>query len=174
MATKGVTSSKVDLVLKCLILVARGFLFFTEKPFYQEMIMERGWDAVDRYRHRGYEREIRKKIKYLKHRDFIKEKKIGENILYVLTEKGQMRLLQEQIKSAGDLRKCYQVRVEYDFPEEQSEARDAFRYFLKKSGFSMFQKSIWVSRKNVTKLIRVFINQNNLNKWVDVIECKSK
>jgi len=172
MATKGVTSSKVDLVLKCLILVAQGFLFFTEKPFYQEMIMEKGWNAVDRYRRGDYEKDIRKKIRYLKYRDFVKEKKIGNDILLVLTEKGEIRLLEEKIKFSKDLKRNRQIRVEYDFPKGQDSARDNFRRFLKRSGFRMFQKSIWITEKDIYKLMKKFIINNQINEWVDVIECR--
>lgn len=60
----------------------------------------------------------------------------------------------------------------FDVPEDQRDARDALRAFLKECGFRQFQQSIWVSRNEVAPIILKFVKDAKLQPWVEVLEGK--
>lgn len=60
--------------------------------------------------------------------------------------------------------------VIWDIPEKRRIARDLLRHKLKWLGFNQLQKSIWVTKKNCTPLLRDFVKQLGIEEWVRVIE----
>jgi len=60
--------------------------------------------------------------------------------------------------------------VIWDIPEKRRKVRDLLRSKLKELGFSQFQKSVWGSKKNCTNILRKFIEQVGIEKWVMVVE----
>lgn len=60
--------------------------------------------------------------------------------------------------------------VIFDIPEKRRGARDVLRYRLKQWGFTPWQRSVWVSRKNCTKPLRDYIKQIGIGDWVMVLE----
>lgn len=60
--------------------------------------------------------------------------------------------------------------VIWDIPEKRRMARDLLRYKLKWLGFKQLQKSIWITKKNCTQVLRDFIKQIGIKDWVRVIE----
>ncbi len=60
--------------------------------------------------------------------------------------------------------------VIWDVPEKRRLARDLLRFKLKQIGFIQWQKSVWASKINCTKLLRDFIKQVGIEDWVMVIE----
>ncbi len=61
----------------------------------------------------------------------------------------------------------------WDIPEKRREVRNLLRGKLKKLGFRQFQKSVWGSKKNCTKILRKFIKQIGIEDWVMVIESEN-
>ena len=64
--------------------------------------------------------------------------------------------------------------VIWDIPEVNRRVRDLFRRKLREWEFVSLQKSVWVSRKNVTKKINKLINELELSKLIIVIETNDK
>lgn len=62
--------------------------------------------------------------------------------------------------------------VIYDIDEESRAIRDIFRRELKRLGFGMFQKSVWISPHNFISELKEFLIKNNLDKKVILIETK--
>ena len=98
--------------------------------------------------------------------DFIDE----EELVIRLTDSGREKaviasLQQEDRKWDGRWRV-----VIFDIPEKRRAARDVLRYRLKQWGFTPWQKSVWVSRKNCTKPLRNYIKQIGIGDWVMVLE----
>lgn len=60
--------------------------------------------------------------------------------------------------------------VIFDIPEKHKRARDLLRSKLKTWGFVSWQKSVWASKKNITHILRDFIKQSGVVKWVVVVE----
>lgn len=60
--------------------------------------------------------------------------------------------------------------VIFDIPESNSAVRNLFRRRLKDWGFRGWQRSVWVSKHNVTERLRQLINKLGIKDWVAVIE----
>lgn len=75
----------------------------------------------------------------------------------------------EAIGIEGEWDGKYRVVV-WDIPEKKRRLRDLLRRKLKEWKFMSLQKSVWVSRRNVTTQLRDLINELEMEKWVTVIE----
>lgn len=60
--------------------------------------------------------------------------------------------------------------VIWDIPEKRRMTRDLLRYKLKQLGFEKLQRSIWVTKKDCTKVLQDFINKVGIKDWVKVFE----
>lgn len=60
--------------------------------------------------------------------------------------------------------------VIWDIPEQKRIIRNLFRRNLKKWGFKHLQKSVWISKKNVTDKLFSYIKDLGIEKWVWVFE----
>lgn len=63
----------------------------------------------------------------------------------------------------------YRVVI-WDIPEKKRRLRDLLRRKLKEWKFVAIQKSVWVSKRSVTKQLRDLILELEMEKWVAVIE----
>lgn len=118
-------------------------------------------------------REIREKAKYLRLKKFIRIQKEGDKIICKITKEGQLRVLCQKI--------CHQERflseknytiVVFDIPEDAKRTRIQLRRQLKKFGFELYQRSVWVSQKNVAEDLSRYIRCIRAQKWVSVFEGK--
>lgn len=64
--------------------------------------------------------------------------------------------------------------VIFDIPEDKRRIRDLFRRRLKGWGFKNWQRSVWVSKRNVTDKLRKLIRDLGLGDWVAVVESGDK
>jgi len=60
--------------------------------------------------------------------------------------------------------------VIWDIPESKRRIRNLFRRRIKDWNFKVLQKSVWISKENVTSQLRKLISELDLEKWVLVIE----
>lgn len=60
--------------------------------------------------------------------------------------------------------------VMFDIPENKRTVRDLLRRRLKEWGFKQWQKSLWVTKKDVTDKLRKIVHDLEINNWVAVIE----
>ncbi|EKD64903.1 MAG: hypothetical protein ACD_50C00254G0001 [uncultured bacterium] len=70
-------------------------------------------------------------------------------------------------KEAWDGR--YRIII-WDIPEKKRRIRDLFRRRLRDWGFKSWQRSVWVSKQNVTDKLRKLIKDLDIESWVAVIE----
>ena len=91
------------------------------------------------------------------------ESKSGERELKL----SQMGLEAIGFDSAWD--GVYRVVI-WDIPESKRRLRDLLRRKLKDSEFVSIQKSVWVSKRNVTSQLRELIVELEMENWVTVIE----
>jgi DNA-binding transcriptional regulator PaaX len=60
--------------------------------------------------------------------------------------------------------------VVWDIPEKSKRVRNLFRRRLKEWDFKLWQKSVWVGKRNVTERLRNLISELGMKKYVAVIE----
>jgi len=60
--------------------------------------------------------------------------------------------------------------VIFDIPEKKRAARDLLRHNLKSWGFTQWQQSVWVTKKNCTKSLRKYVSNMGIEDWVMIIE----
>lgn len=90
-------------------------------------------------------------------------------IILKLTETGREFLLLSKTDDEIEWDRKWRIVV-FDIPESKRQVRDILRRRLKLWDFQPWQKSVWVSKKNVTEKLRNLIKELNIVDWVLVIE----
>lgn len=98
--------------------------------------------------------------------DFVDNK----TLMFRLTDSGKDKTLWIKMKEEEKQWDGKWRLIIWDIPEKKRTARDLLRWKLKKLGFIQFQKSVWGTKKNCTKILREFIKQIGIENWVMVIE----
>lgn len=112
---------------------------------------------------------LSKAIVRLKEKGFVKAEKIGiDEIVFKLTDEGKTALLLNKLEEE-DWDGKWRVVI-FDIPEQKRLVRDLLRRNLKKWGFKPLQKSVWISKKNVTNKLFDYICYLKIEKWVWVFE----
>lgn len=110
-------------------------------------------------------------LKSLEKRGFMKKRVIGERVVWYLTDDGERELRVRRIALIKkSLRGGAVCLVVFDFPEQESVARDLFRRFLKDCGFVMLQGSVWYHKRSVLKPVKKFIQEMKLDPLVRIFE----
>ncbi len=120
-----------------------------DKPFKESMLSQ----AIKRLRQKGlieYEDQKTNQI-------IIKLTTLGEDAL------GDLAVLEKEWDGKFRI-------VIFDIPEAKSAVRNLFRRRLKDWGFRGWQQSVWISKNNVTKRLRLLIDKLGIKGWVAVIE----
>jgi len=104
-------------------------------------------------------------IKRLKERGYI-EKDLNEGkAILKITSLGRDYLKEDNQEWDGQ----YRIVI-WDIPEKKRTIRNLLRRRLKSWGFKQWQKSVWISKKNVTSRLRELISEIGVDKMVMVIE----
>lgn len=112
---------------------------------------------------------LAKAFKRLRERGFV-ELISDKELTFRLTDQGKDQALWQKMKEANDKwDKRWRLAI-WDIPEKRRIARDLLRFKLKQLGFNQWQKSVWATKVNCTKLLREFIKQIGVEDWVMVIE----
>lgn len=133
-------------------------------------------------RHRRWAREYlrhREKLHQathtLKRRGYLEEKVFGQSRGYVLTPKGEVKLLQlEMIETVQRplLPGGQWLIVFFDVPEDQRRMRDFLRSQLRFLGFEPVQKSVWVTRTDVRLQLRKWLEVHQLGRYAKLLLVK--
>lgn len=110
---------------------------------------------------------LSKAIIRLKEGGFIKEEKIGNEVVVKLIKSA------DYIRVDNDQEKQWDGKwriVSFDIPEEKRVIRNLLRRNLKKWGFKHLHKSVWVSKMNVYRKLTEYIRDLKIEKWVTVME----
>lgn len=119
-------------------------------------------------------REFQKRTFYLKQKKFIKTKKIEGRLFYELTQDGRIELMKRVVTERPSLSHGEVCLVMYDVPTEGNLGRDAFRYFLKRIGFTQVQRSVWQTDKDAVKEVIGFVRDAKIEDWVEVYLAKKQ
>lgn len=98
--------------------------------------------------------------------DFLDEKEL----VLRLTDEGRSQALWSKLKFDQEKWDGRWRLVIWDIPEKKRAARDLLRAKLKELGFKHWQKSVWATKKNCTKILRDFIKHIGIEDWVMIIE----
>ncbi len=128
-------------------------------PFYKEMQMEKE----------------RLHFEYLKRKGLLREYSTpsAENVIYCMTSNGTCLAVLEKMRVIvkGPLKWDGRWRgIVFDIPEKKRVVRDFLRRYLHELGCYQLQKSIWITPYNITKYLKVYIQNAKLSKWVNIIE----
>lgn len=123
---------------------------------------------------RGYDRSLKKAsfaqaLRRLRQKgfvEFINEKEI----LIKLTDEGRARALWEKVSRDSKAWDGKWRIVAFDIPQSHYLIRDLFRRRLKEFSFMQLQKSVWVSKIDCTDLLRMYVINLGIKKWVSVLE----
>lgn len=117
-----------------------------------------------------YEKEARI-ISNLKRQRLLSIREGADGVILRLTRDGMILALEQTVVACKKLlppeERCFVI---FDVPEEARAARQVFRRLLKRAGFTMIQKSVWVSRKDVMDYLCALIQASGLSSWVIVIK----
>ncbi|MBI2196819.1 hypothetical protein HYU45_04405 [Candidatus Daviesbacteria bacterium] len=93
-----------------------------------------------------------------------------KDLILRLTDKGRERAVLAELQSlAGEWDGRWRIVI-FDVPEKRRSARDLLRHNLKTWGFTPWQQSVWVTKKNCTAPLRKYIKNVGIEDWVLVIE----
>lgn len=121
----------------------------------------------------GYPREINygalyQAIKELREKGYIELTKNDERkILIRLTNKGKKELKIKQVLKEKNWDGKWRIVV-FDIPEKHKKLRHALRWKLREWEFIPWQKSVWVTKKDLVKPLRDFIKEIGISRWVKV------
>ncbi len=93
---------------------------------------------------------------------------------YILTPKGERKILKIKIKNLKkklDPQK-YWLMVIFDIPEKRRKDRDLFRSLLYNLGFQKIQQSVWVSPYDVYKELKEVIKRLGINRYIKILKVK--
>lgn len=93
-----------------------------------------------------------------------------KTLTFKLTDSGKDRALWMKMKENKETWDGKWRLVIWDIPEKRRTVRNILRNKLKQLGFQQFQKSVWGSKKDCTKVLREFVKQVGVQDWVIVIE----
>ena len=123
---------------------------------------------------RGYNRPLKKSnlslaIKQLREKGYIDKKKDGKKLIIKLTQVGKDRAITEKLLQDESWDGKWRVVV-FDIPEDMRKVRNIFRARLKIWGFTPWQKSVWVSKKDIKSVLRKYVIEIGIKDWVKVFE----
>jgi|SRR3989344_34962 len=123
---------------------------------------------------RGYDRPLKKSnlslaIKHLREKGYVDKEKEGNRLIIKLTRKGKDEAILNRILKEENWDGNWRVVV-FDIPEDMRKVRNVFRSRLKIWGFYPWQKSVWISKKDIKKPLSDFIKEMGLEKWVKIFE----
>jgi len=108
----------------------------------------------------------------LRRKKFIETRKLGNKVMYRLTEKGRTAAIKDTVRIAQKNNDGKLVLVGFDIPEQENAVRVKLRYLLKDLDFKYVQKSLWASDKDIGKIMRRLASDIGVKKWLRIFESK--
>ena len=148
--------------------IAVDFYYITHDAKYHRGAFMRGGheyvEELERFRNKRKAYCVLQRLKYSK---YVEVNKIANKLIVKLTDKGKRSALISNLNSATKC-KDYYVVVIFDIPESKRVVRRQFRLLLRQGGFVKLQQSVWISKKDVYKIIIEFIKKAGIASWVKV------
>jgi hypothetical protein len=114
------------------------------------------------------QRKLRQALYKMKHAKLLEYQIIGDEMRLSLTDKGAIACLLETIRRAPRAKDGALTLISFDIPERQRKARNEFRRFLKKAGFTQFHQSLWCNEKEVIGPLSELMKKMRTDKWISL------
>lgn len=108
-------------------------------------------------------------LKRLREQGFIDLDQYNNKLILKLTDKGKEEAILRKILKDEKWDGKWRIII-FDIPEKHRKVRNILRSRLRTWGFEPWQKSVWASKKDITDVLRQFIKEIGVEKWVLVIE----
>lgn len=108
-------------------------------------------------------------IARLREKGFIEKQKNEGKIIFKLTDLGRDWIMKNQSEDQIEWDGVWRLVV-FDIPEKHRRVRNILRRRLKEWGFTVWQKSVWATKKPLTDALRKLIKDLKVEDWVLVIE----
>ncbi|OGE65071.1 hypothetical protein A3I48_02835 [Candidatus Daviesbacteria bacterium RIFCSPLOWO2_02_FULL_36_7] len=110
-------------------------------------------------------------VRDLREKGFIETGKDGRKILLKLTETGRQEAIIRKLLTEEVWDGKWRVAI-FDIPEKHKKLRHALRRKLREWEFTPWQKSVWISKKDLVNPLRNFINEIDISQWVKVFKAE--
>jgi DNA-binding transcriptional regulator PaaX len=110
----------------------------------------------------------RNALESLKRSKYVKARKIGQQLIVELTDKGRAETLGQCLRSAKPQPTGTYTVIVFDIPESERANRKSLRLLLKQGGFKRLQQSVWVSDRDVHREMVGFVKRTHVQQWVNV------
>ena len=142
-----------------------------------DYIARHGHRHVEYDRTQSYLTKIRQTkphvLSRLKQKQWVKERKVGDEIHYRLTTNGTIASLQLRIaRETHILPNGQWIEVVFDVPEVTRRERDHLRRMLKRMGFKKFQQSCWYTECAVGDPLVEFFRLSKFSTWAKIFIAK--
>lgn len=129
---------------------------------------------LEKYFQKRKKQNLYSTIYRLKKNGYLKIKITKQGRGYLLTPKGEKRVLKNKVKEIKKRKdpNNYWLMVIFDIPEKRKRDRDLFRFCLYNLGFQKLQQSIWVSPYDVYKELKNIVKKLNFTKEVKFLKVK--
>ncbi len=144
-----------------LIFVLRGLMPYTQENFL--LSFKPGLFFAELEKVSGYKQATLRATYYRAKQQGL----IAQDIVPALTEKGLRKLRPYAARKLGNNARLI---VLFDIPQPKAHIRDALRRLLKSLGFTMIQRSIWVTDIDHRKTLLEAIEKLDLKDYVEVHE----
>lgn len=129
-----------------------------------------GWAEYEERQERRDAYKEREWLRMLMRQKCIETKRIGTTLMVRLTAKGWQQAMRDKIRCTPRERKGGSICiVVFDIPESERHVRNALRHILKECRFTMLQKSVWVTRKDVVSELCALLQGAKLDQWVQIL-----
>jgi len=158
-----------DSFIKILQAAEFGFEVLQATRKYQKTLILEGFEGVERRVMLDRRTNELARIRMLKRKRLIEVNRIGNRLIYSLTSHGKARLSLLELKYAPKRADSKITFVLFDIPESLRTVRKRLSRFLKNAGFSHAQKSVWMTEKDSSALLKNWLEKNKLSEWVMVL-----
>lgn len=135
---------------------------------YRWVAWRQGIDGLRRIELEKAQYALRRRTALLKHRKLIVEKKTSGRLRLQLTESGKKAFLKKILRNAPLRTDGKRIMIVFDVPERARKERDRLRAFLRSSGFVRLQRSVWVTKKDVSDALEKWIRAAAVGRWIRV------
>lgn len=155
---------------KLLLELDHGLDFWFSMATQRTLILKYGMDGIRKRREIKYRIRQRENMKRLVKRNLLKIEKIADKYIVQLTSNGARELFRLKVLTAPELLNGDRCMVIFDIPESKSTFRKQLRSFLKLSGFTKIQRSVWIIKKDVFNDLTMLFLLNGNFQWVKIFQ----
>lgn len=109
-----------------------------------------------------------KTIKAMRKNGYIETPRDGRKILLKLTDKGRQALILRKLLENKSWDGKWRIVI-FDIPEKHRKVRNALRTQLRLWEFQPWQKSVWVSKKDVSLELKKLTKELGISNWVKIL-----